>query len=81
MYSDIFYLNKNKKINLPLFNNSIIKLLLPTFTKRELTQFKKICNKNIEILTYDIIALLNVFKHFTENIDAKCYVVNKRNEF
>lgn len=75
MYSDIFYLAKTKKNILTLYNTSLLELILPTLSIKEINTIKQNCKKNIEILTYDIIALLNVFKHFTENPEGKQYVL------
>ena len=81
MYSDIFYLAKTKKNILTLYNPTLLQLILPTLTHKQINTIKTNCEKNIDILTYDIIALLNVFKHFTENAEAKKYVINTRISF
>ena len=78
MYSDIFYLAKTKKNILTIYNTNLLELILPTLTRKQINTIKTNCEKNIDILTYDIIALLNVFKHFTENSEAKKYVIETR---
>lgn len=78
MYSDIFYLAKTKKNILTIYNTNLLELILPTLTRKQINTIKTNCEKNIDILTYDIIALLNVFKHFTENPEAKKYVIETR---
>lgn len=63
MYSDMFtYINKNNQYKLYLFNNNINNITL--YKKKKLIEYAKY---NIEVLTSDIIALLNVFKFFDEN--------------
>jgi len=78
MYSDIFYLEKNKKYSLILYNEHYLNNNLINLTVKEKYKIRKICNKNIELLTYDILALLNVFKHFMEDPDTLNYIKEKR---
>lgn len=78
MYSDIFYLQKIKKYNLPFYNLEYLKNNLINLTVKEKYKIRKICNKNIELLTYDILALLNVYKHFMEDQIAIDYINKTR---
>lgn len=78
MYSDIFYLQKIKKYNLPFYNLEYLKNNLINLTVKEKYKIRKICNKNIELLTYDILALLNVYKHFMEDQIAMDYINKTR---
>lgn len=78
MYSDIFYLEKNKNYSLTFYNLENIEKMLSKISNKEKNKIRKICNKNIELLTYDLLALLNVFKHFMENNEALEYIKNKR---
>jgi hypothetical protein len=81
MYSDIFYLEKTKKYALTFYNTNLLETILPTLTSKEKYKIRKNCNKNIELLTYDVLALLNVFKHFIENEDAVQYIKDNRKSF
>lgn len=81
MYSDIFYLDKSKKPKLTLYNETLLKVLLPTLTYQEKNKIIKNCKLNIELLTNDILAILNVFKHFVENSAAVDYIKTTGNNF
>jgi hypothetical protein len=78
MYSDIFYTYKSKKHTLTLYNIDLLKNISPILSYTEKTKIIKNCQINIELLTYDILALLNVFKHFQENTESIEYIKNKR---
>lgn len=81
MYSDIFYLDKTKKSILTLYNIELLKTILPTLSYTEKQKILQNCNRNIELLTYDVLALLNIFKHFQENSEAKKYVLTHGKDF
>ena len=74
MYSDIFYTTKSKKYTLTLYNIDLLKNISAILSFQEKTKILKNCQKNIELLTYDILALLNVFKHFQENQEGIDYI-------
>jgi hypothetical protein len=67
MFSDIFYLDKSEKYTLTFYNIDLLNTIHPCLTNAEKIKIQKNCDKNIQLLTYDILALLNVYKHFTEN--------------
>ena len=67
-----------KKYSLILYNEHYLNNNLINLTVKEKYKIRKICNKNIELLTYDILALLNVFKHFMEDPDTLNYIKEKR---
>ena len=74
MYSDIFYLDKSKQQVLTLYNEKLLSDIFPLLNSGESRKIIKNCEKNIELLTYDLLALLNVFKHFVENKSALEYI-------
>lgn len=74
MYSDIFYNVKSKKYTLTFYNIELLKTLYPLLSFQEKNKILKNCQSNIELLTYDILALLNVFKHFQEDKNAIDYI-------
>jgi hypothetical protein len=81
MYSDIFYLDRSKQQVLTLYNTKLLSDILPMLNESEKKKILKNCEKNIELLTYDLLALLNVFKHFTEDPDAINYVKKQGTNF
>lgn len=80
MYSDIFCLEKTKP-TLTFYNLELLQVLKDKLTNKDKQKIIKNCNKNIELLTYDILALLNIYKHFSEDSIAIKYLKNKRNTF
>lgn len=72
MYSDIFYNGNTKDYSLLLYNTD--KFDYNKLTKIEKINFTKKLNKQIKLLTYDVLALLNVYKHFEENAFAKKFI-------
>lgn len=82
VFSDIFC-NKNnyKKYKLIYFNNELLKLKYLTFSKNKQIKLKKIIENLISLLTIDILALLNVFKHFEESEEGKNYKKLIKNNF
>lgn len=78
MYSDIFYTTKSKKYALTLYNIDLIKNIKSMLSFQEKNKIIKNCKRNIELLTYDILALLNVFKHFQEDRNSIEYITRNR---
>ena len=74
MFSDIFYLDRSKVYTLSYYNIKLFETIFPILTKAELNKIKRNCLKNINLLTYDILALLNVYKHFIEHPTGISYV-------
>ena len=77
MFSDIFCLEKTKPM-LIYYNEKLLEQTKQDLTKKNKQKIIKICIKNIELLTYDIIALLNVYKHFEDDSSAIKYLKSKR---
>lgn len=78
MYSDIFYTYKSKKHALTLYNIELLKDIHTLLVFQEKNKILKNCKLNIELLTYDILALLNVFKHFQEDKNSIEYIIRNR---
>lgn len=76
MYSDIFCLEKTKP-TLTFYNIELLQKIKNKLTNKNIRKIIKQCNKNIELLTYDILALLNIYKHFNEDSSAIKYLKNK----
>jgi hypothetical protein len=74
MFSDIFYLDTSKQHKLVFYNFPLLKRTIDQLKKSDLKKILKHCEKNIQLLTYDILALLNIFKHFIESEEGKIYV-------
>lgn len=73
MFSDIFYLKETPYI-LRLFNIDYIRKNKHNLKKQQLINLEVLAEEQANILTNDILALLNVFKHFSENQNAKQYI-------
>ena len=76
IYSDIFCLEKTKP-SLTFYNIDLLQKIKDKLTNKNIQKIIKQCNKNIELLTYDILALLNIYKHFSEDFVAIKYLKNK----
>jgi hypothetical protein len=74
MFSDIFYLDTAKQHKLVFYNFQLLRKTIDSLKKSDLKKILQKCEKNIQLLTYDILALLNIFKHFIESEDGKLYV-------
>lgn len=74
MFSDIFYLDTSKQHKLVIYNVQLLKQTINNLKKTDIKKIKKQCEKNIQLLTYDVLALLNIFKHFIQNEQAKQYI-------
>ena len=75
MFSDIFSNEKRNEYILTYYNINLLKLIYPTLTKYQKSKIKKNILNNISLLTADILALLNVFHHFSESESGKFYVL------
>ena len=78
MFSDIFYLDKSVQYSLTFYNIELLKNTIHLMKQSEIKKIIKNCNKNIELLTYDILSLLNVYKHFSEDKYAIDYLKQVR---
>ena len=74
MFSDIFYLDTAKQHKLVLYNQKLLTDTIKNLKKIDIKKIIKQCEKNIQLLTYDILALLNIFKHFIQCEQAKTYI-------
>lgn len=80
MYSDTFCLERTKP-QLTLYNLKLLNQVKDTLNIKQKRKIIKNCNKYIELLTYDILALLNVYKHFEQNETAIKYLKQQRTKF
>lgn len=78
MFSDIFCLEKTKP-TLTFYNLQLLQDIKDKLSDNNKQKIIKNCIKNIELLTYDILALLNIYKHFEDDSIAIKYLKNKRN--
>lgn len=76
IFSDIFYLKEPPYI-IKYYNIQLYKEKLKTLSAAEKLELERELEKQIELLTGDILAFLNVFRHFSENKEAKTFINNK----
>ena len=81
MFSDIFYLDTSKQHKIVFYNFQLLRKTIDKLKKSDLRKILKNCEKNIQLLTYDILALLNIFKHFIESEEGKSYVNQHKSDF
>ena len=73
IFSDIFYLKELPYV-IKYYNIKLYKEKIKTLSKSEKLELQQELEKQIELLTGDILAFLNVFHHFSENQQAIEYI-------